>query len=146
MTPKYGPYKFDEIVQSLSTVIAEVWEPWEAAAFPWPWGVPDQAAKRFEALRVLKYLVNRTVAAKNEHDFFGHCPYCGGNDGYFNIERDHYFYCQLCQCMWLRGSNLFGSWRSEDSEIWNQNASRFNAYELVEPVLDWSAKNREVQT
>lgn len=134
------PYGSDEIIAAIKTVLAEVWNTWETAACPFPRNISKRDQLKFQALRTLKYFVNQTAAAKNEHDFFGHCPRCGGNDGYFNIHRDHYFYCELCKHMWLRGSNLFGSWRSEDDEIWNQNVSHFSKYQFVEPVLDWSQK------
>ena len=137
MRKKHGPYKYDEIVWAFRTVVDEVWDKWESEAAPLPGNKCEHDKQKFAALKILKYLVNGAVALRNEHDFAGHCPYCGGNDGYFNVERDHYFYCLLCRCMWLRGSNLFSSWRDEDRDIWNRNATRFNSFEFVEPVLDW---------
>ena len=35
--------------------------------------------------------------------FFGGCPHCFGEDGYYNLRRAHWFVCATCKCKWLRG-------------------------------------------
>jgi hypothetical protein len=65
---------------------------------------------------------------------FGVCPVCKGQDGYLNVERDHWFKCDEHKVRWHVGSNLFTSWHGEDEEIWEKNARILSEYEEVEPV------------
>ena len=64
---------------------------------------------------------------------FGLCPHCGDNDGYLNIERCHWFYCEWHKTTWMVGTNLFSSWQHEDEETWKRNEYRLAEYMVVEP-------------
>ena len=50
-----------------------------------------------------------------EH-YFGACPTCGGCDGYLNVGRSHWFYCEKHKVKWCVGSNLFDSWKDQTEE------------------------------
>jgi hypothetical protein len=67
-------------------------------------------------------------------NYFGLCPQCGGNDGYRNVGRNHWFVCHTCRTRWCAGSNLFSGWREETKEEWAENAWALSAYREVEPV------------
>ena len=67
--------------------------------------------------------------------YFGGCPYCGGNDGYLNVERGHWFMCDRHKTKWCAGSNLFSGWRDENEEVWRLNRFRLAEYMTVEPVM-----------
>jgi len=56
-----------------------------------------------------------TVYAPDESSdhYWGKCPQCGDNDGYLNIGRGHWFYCQEHRTRWYAGANLFDSWKGE---------------------------------
>ena len=49
-------------------------------------------------------------------EYFGGCPECGSQDGYFNVGRDHWVVCEKHKTRWCIGSNLFSSWRDETKE------------------------------
>lgn len=102
---------------------------------------PEQRQQHiFASLRRAKYWLNQVAAKRNEHEEFGHCPRCGGNDGYFNSGRAHFFHCQLCRTKWGPGENLFSSWRRESESDWKANEERFGHYTEVEPVHRWSVE------
>ncbi len=42
---------------------------------------------------------------------FGSCPVCGGEDGYLDCGRGHWFVCDTHRVKWFAGSNMFASWR-----------------------------------
>jgi hypothetical protein len=67
-------------------------------------------------------------------NYFGGCPRCGGNDGYYNIGKGHWFVCDRCKTVWLFGSNIFSTWRDEDEDTWRRNHRRIADYEEVEPI------------
>ncbi len=69
-------------------------------------------------------------------DYFGGCPICGRNDGYLNIHRDHWFNCRNHQLRWCAGSNLFGTWRSENEGDWNENFTKIGSFREVFPMLN----------
>ena len=73
----------------------------------------------------------------NADRFFGGCPRCGREDGYLNVGRAHWFVCHKHRTRWLRGMNLFGSWRHESKSDWTKNWKTIAAYEEVEPVSEW---------
>lgn len=77
-------------------------------------------------------------------DFFGGCPRCGGNDGYVNLNRVHVFVCNTHKTAWIRGENLFASWRRETPAIWKRNRRMLarGHYRLVEPIFSRPAKKR----
>jgi hypothetical protein len=49
-------------------------------------------------------------------EYFGGCPTCGGNDGYRNLGREHWFFCAEHKVKWYVGSSLFSGWREETVE------------------------------
>ena len=67
-------------------------------------------------------------------EYFGGCPLCGSNDGYLNIGREHWFYCDRHKARWLFGSNLFSGWREETEEDWQRNRDRLATFFCVEPL------------
>ena len=72
----------------------------------------------------------------SEH-YFGGCPECGGNDGFVNIGKLHYFVCDTHKTKWWVGSNLFSCWRRQDEEIWEQNFAMLAEYREVEALSTW---------
>ncbi len=56
---------------------------------------------------------------------FGTCPECGKSDGYRNIYRLQFFFCDEHRLVWCPGSNLLSSWREESEEDWR------SAWELL---------------
>lgn len=64
---------------------------------------------------------------------FGGCPECGGDDGYLNVGRDHWMFCETHRTRWLFGSNLFSSWRHETEEEWEANRRKLAEFRVVEP-------------
>lgn len=69
----------------------------------------------------------------NDPEFFGGCPVCGKNDGYLNVGRCHWFMCDEHKTKWLRGANLFSSWRHETEADWEKNHERIKGYKEVTP-------------
>lgn len=124
-----------ELTDSLQKVVDYLWSDEERDFEACP---PDQRQGHvFASLRVVRRWLNERAAEANEHDFAGHCPRCGGNDGYFNLGRAHYSFCRLCRTKWMTGENLFSSWRAESAEDWEANQREYADYEEVEPVFDW---------
>lgn len=74
----------------------------------------------------------------DEH--FGGCPECGGNDGFINVNRVHYFVCHLHNTQWEVGQNLFSGWREETPEVWERNRQIVDSYTEVEPRRFRSAR------
>jgi hypothetical protein len=66
---------------------------------------------------------------------FGDCPACGKNDGYRNVGREHWFYCDEHKVRWIAGVNLFSSWWYESEQDWEHNWALLREYEEVEPWL-----------
>ena len=64
-------------------------------------------------------------------DYFGGCPKCGQHNGYLNVEREHWFYCERHRTKWCFGENVFSSWRYEDEATWRRNAHKLAAYREV---------------
>lgn len=68
------------------------------------------------------------------HDLeFGGCPHCGRADGYLNVGRNHWFYCERHKTTWWYGSNIFSSWCDETEGEWLRNQYRLADYRVVEP-------------
>ncbi len=63
---------------------------------------------------------------------FGSCPECGQSDGYRNIYRLHFFYCDEHRLVWCPGSNLLSSWRAEDEEDWRAAWEHLKGYRTVD--------------
>lgn len=66
-------------------------------------------------------------------DQFGNCPECGGNDGYRNVYKQHFFYCNEHRTVWPAGINLFSSWRDESEGTWRENYDHLKDYRIVDP-------------
>jgi hypothetical protein len=67
-------------------------------------------------------------------NYFGGCPECGGDDGYLNYRRNHYFICKAHKTSWHIGSNLFSDWRYETEDDWKRNAELLDGFREVMPV------------
>jgi len=79
-----------------------------------------------------------------EQDYFwGVCPHCHRNDGYLNIGTDHWFICHTHRVKWVRGANLFSSWRYETETDWEHNQTRIAEYREIEPL--WAPPSRETE-
>lgn len=50
----------------------------------------------------------------------------------FNINRGHWVTCDTCRTFMFNGSNMTGSWRSENESIWRYNNMSIEGYEFVE--------------
>jgi hypothetical protein len=64
-------------------------------------------------------------------DQFGWCPECGKADGFLNIERDHFAYCDAHRTRWFVGANLFSGWRHENEATWDRNRQHIEHYRDV---------------
>ena len=88
----------------------------------------------FRALVILKrYLFDPT----GDTVAFGGCPKCGGphqNDGYLNIGRGHWVYCEIHRLKWCAGENLMRSWRDQTETEWRENFSYLRDFAEVEPI------------
>lgn len=79
-----------------------------------------------------------------EEPYFGGCPICGRNDGYFNIWGHQYFFCHGHKVFWHAGCNLFSGWKDEDPGIWLTNMKNFSGYrELSEEGNELEGKEPE---
>jgi hypothetical protein len=58
----------------------------------------------------------RTARARGGDDHFGVCPTCKKNDGYINVGKGHWFYCEEHRVCWFVGSNLMSSWRDQTED------------------------------
>ena len=70
-----------------------------------------------------------------EMEIGGKCPYCGGNDGFLNVGRTHWFVCHKCGVRWWLGCDLYPTWKSETEEDWSRNAKLLQGYKQVEPQI-----------
>jgi hypothetical protein len=70
------------------------------------------------------------------NEYFGQCPHCGKNDGYYNAGESHWFFCEVHKTKWLFGANLFSSWQNqtEDEQLQIILSKGFEKYQEVEPV------------
>lgn len=78
----------------------------------------------------------------NSPDVCGGCPVCGGNDGFVNVGRAHWFMCDKHKTKWCVGDNWFRCWRFETEEIWRENARLLSAYRTVKPEFPLPEKER----
>lgn len=67
---------------------------------------------------------------------FGVCPICGGNDGYLNFGRGHWFYCRKHEIRWFAGDDLFSTWRSESTGDWKKNFKDIGHFQTVEAAYN----------
>ena len=77
--------------------------------------------------------IGMEVAVNRDH-YFGACPQCGGSDGYLNVRKSHWFFCDTHRTRWWAGSGLFSSWHDENDGIWASNAERLDDYREIEPL------------
>jgi hypothetical protein len=87
----------------------------------------------FPALvRLRRYLFDPTGKSMA----FGGCPECGPcqNDGYVNIGRSHWAFCELHRLKWCAGENLVRSWRVDTETEWRENFDRLEEFAEVEPI------------
>jgi len=68
-----------------------------------------------------------------ETGYFGGCPVCHGDDGYFNVGRGHWFVCDRHRVKWCLGANLFSSWKFETEDEQRRNFEKFRPYREVKP-------------
>ena len=66
-------------------------------------------------------------------DHFGLCPVCHDSDGYLNVGRDHWFFCDKDLTRWCPWSNLLSSWQHEDEATWGENIARLHRHRVVKP-------------
>ena len=59
---------------------------------------------------------------------------CGRNDGYINVESDHFIVCEEHPVYWYVGSNLFSDWRDETEEEWQRSRQKLEGRTRVRPV------------
>ena len=66
-------------------------------------------------------------------DFFGDvkCRF-GHKVRMFNIGRGHFIACDKCKTYIFVGSNLIGSWREENKDIWRKNSDSVKDYKFIE--------------
>jgi len=69
-------------------------------------------------------------------NYFGGCPNCGGNDGYVNRGKEHWFFCREHRTRWSAGSSLFSSWQHDTKEERQRQWSEIAEYREVEPIFD----------
>ena len=50
----------------------------------------------------------------------------------FNIGRGHFIACDKCRVYTCVGSNLIGSWREENKDIWQKNSDSVKGYNFIE--------------
>jgi hypothetical protein len=68
---------------------------------------------------------------------FGGCPECAASDGYMNVGRLHFFYCDAHKTAWYVGMNVFSSWESENKEVWEANMRRIEKHFVpADPVFN----------
>ncbi len=65
--------------------------------------------------------------------YWGRCTECHGSDGYLNIGRNHWFYCEAHRVKWCAGENLFSSWRSETDADWKRNDAFLHEFQEIKP-------------
>ena len=64
-------------------------------------------------------------------DCFGSCPVCGRNDGFVNIGKERWFFCDAHKSKWCIGSNWFRCRPDETPEDWRRNSAKLESYEEV---------------
>jgi hypothetical protein len=102
-------------------------------------GVVESANRRQRKKR--RYWLMGDVVKLPEPGVFGECPKCGKNDGYLNVEREHWFVCEEHRVKWFAGANLFSSWRHEPEQDWEHNYALLAGYREVE---SWIRPQRPV--
>ena len=83
-------------------------------------------------IRLQRWLTRK--GADEQWDYFGTCPHCRCHDGYLNIGRQHWYFCQIHRTKWWIGENLLSSWREPSKEEWHENRDYLAEFVDVEPV------------
>ncbi len=67
----------------------------------------------------------------------GVCPTCKKNDGYLNMGKGHWFYCEEHRVRWFFGSNLFSTWKleTEDEQHRKYDELGFGRFDEISPSL-----------
>ena len=74
-------------------------------------------------------------------DRWGLCPACVKAGEYRtqqlwrNLGKDHYVCCDIHNCCWLVGTNIFSSWQHEPEEVRRKNAAKLGAMRRVTPFF-----------
>jgi hypothetical protein len=98
----------------------------------------DQPHSIANNVRIRGGVLNLSVATgdprdwRTQHFALGGCPECGKANVYLNIGREAYCYCAEHKTCWPIGT-IFSSWKTENEEIWRENAERLADYEVVAP-------------
>jgi hypothetical protein len=79
---------------------------------------------------------HKETEMKDYENYFGGCPKCGGTDGFTNVGRSHWCYCQDHKTRWCIGANLFSNWRdeTEDEQRAAYNKIGLGEFEEVESL------------
>jgi hypothetical protein len=80
---------------------------------------------------------DEAAAIQRSKDYWGTCPHCHDYDGFINIGRGHWFFCDEHKVRWCVGSNLFSCWRfqTEQEQRAIYDAKAFGSYRDVEPYF-----------
>ena len=65
---------------------------------------------------------------ESRFDYWAACTECGGRDGWRNIGRTHWCYCDIHRQKWCVGWNLTSDWRDENDTRWEENAAYLADY------------------
>lgn len=76
----------------------------------------------------MKMKTSQQLIFDEEKNYFGHCPFPEHENYCLNIGRGHWMVCDTCKIKWFIGSNLFGSWRYENEDIWEANSEKIKDY------------------
>jgi hypothetical protein len=76
---------------------------------------------------------DEAAAIQGFKDHFGTCPHCHDYDGWINIGRGHWFFCDEHKVSWCVGFNLFDSWKdqTEQEQRAIYDAKGFGSYQDV---------------
>lgn len=76
----------------------------------------EQPARRTPVPNPRRRLMTATTTSRLPDNEFFACPECGGSDGYINIGKGHWFYCQRHRTKAMVGANLFSGWKDETED------------------------------
>ena len=88
---------------------------------------------------------DQIITRAGEH-YFGCCPTCHETDGYLNIGKGHWFFCEAHKTRWYIGSNLFSTWQdqTEDEQRAIYEEHDFGSFEKVaETTCPWPSAHAE---
>ena len=64
----------------------------------------------------------------------GGCPEGDSLDGYLNIGRCHWAFCDKHKTKWCFGENLFSGWREESQEDHVENERHLASFKEIKPI------------